>query len=108
MTFTSLGRVNQPVPGTPVPLSTNLVQRASKLMIQMIPGLTGKAYLGVRTMNKTTLAGVALIFWPNPNGGISDQFFIESDDAGDSINLSEYAIDLDVAGEGVLISYWTE
>ena len=107
MTFTSLGRVNQPAPGTPIPLSTTS-QRVSKLLIQMIPGLTGKAYLGNRTMNKTTLAGIARTFWPNQNGGISDSFLLESDDGEDTINLSEYAVDLDVAGEGVLISYWTE
>ena len=89
--YIALGRVNQPAPGTPVPLSTNLTQRVSKLLIQMIPGLTGKAYLGrIRTMNKSTLAGVARILWPNPNGGISDQFFFETDDSEDvpSIFLS--------------------
>jgi phosphomannomutase len=100
--------VNQPTPGTPVPLSTNTSQRVSKFYIQMIPGLTGKAYLGSRAMNKTTMAGVARIFAPNPSGGISDQFLVETDDSTDTINLAEYAIDLDVAGEGVLISYWTE
>ncbi len=108
MTFTALGRVNEPAPGTPVPLSTNPQQRVTKLLIQVIPGLTGKAYLGNRAMNKATLSGVARSLWPNPNGGISDQFFLETDASDDGINLAEYAIDMDVAGEGVLISYWTE
>jgi hypothetical protein len=108
MTITSLGRINQPTPGTPIPLSANTTQRVTKLLIQMIPGLTGKAYLGVSTMSKTTLAGVVRTFWPNQSGGVSDQFFLETDDSEDSINLSQYSIDLDVAGEGVLVSYWTE
>ncbi len=108
MTLTSLGRVNQTAPGTPVPLSTSSTLRVSKLFIQMVPGLTGKAYLGSRAMNKTTLAGVTRILAPNPSGTISDQFVLEADDSTDTINLAEYAIDLDVAGEGVLVTYWTE
>jgi hypothetical protein len=108
MTFTALGRVNQPTPGTPIPLSTNLNLRVAKLFIQVIPGLTGKAYIGTRTMNKSTMAGVARILWPNQAGGVSDQFLLQTEDAHDTINLSEYAIDLDVVGEGVLVSYWIE
>jgi hypothetical protein len=108
MTLTSMGRVNVSTPGTPVPLSTNPTQRVSKLFLQVIPGLTGKTYLGETGMNKSTLSGVSRILWPNANGGLSDQFFLEAQDAADSIPLSEYAIDADVAGEGLLVTYWTE
>ncbi len=108
MTFTSVGRINQPTPGIPVPLSTDPTQRVAKLFFQMIPGLTGKAYLGRAGMNKTTLAGVARVLWPDQSGGISDQFFLETSNGLDEINLSEYSFDMDVAGEGVLFSYWTE
>jgi hypothetical protein len=80
----------------------------AKILIQVIPGLTGKAYVGKPGMNKSTLAGVARVLWPNPNGGISDQFFLEVQNGLDELNLFEYAIDMDVAAEGVLISYWTE
>jgi hypothetical protein len=108
MTFTSMGRVNQPAPGTPIPLSLNTTQRVAKILIQMIPGLTGKAYVGTSAMNKSTSASVARILWPNQAGGISDQFFLEVQNGLDELNLCEYYIDLDVAGEGVLVSYWTE
>jgi hypothetical protein len=108
LTFKSLGRINQPAPGTPVPLSTDATARAAKVFFQVIPGLTGKAYIGAPGMNKTTLAGVARVLWPNSSGGISDQFLIETGNGLDEINLSEYVIDMDVAGEGVLFSYWTE
>lgn len=107
MTFTSIGRVNQPTPGTPVPLSTDPTRRACRLFLQMIPGLTGKAYVGSPTMTKSTLAGVARVLAPNTSG-IADQFLIETDNGLDEINLSEYALDMDVAGEGVLVSYWVE
>ena len=108
MTLTSLGRINQPTPGTPVPLSTNPQLRVSKILFQVIPGLTGKAYVGTSGMNKTTFAGVTRVLAPNPSGAISDQFFIVTEDGADSIPLVQYVIDLDVAGEGLLVSYWTE
>jgi hypothetical protein len=59
-------------------------------------------------MNKSTLAGVSRILWPNVSGGIPDQFFLETQDGTDSIQLADYAIDADVAGEGLLVAYWTE
>ena len=108
MIINSLGRVNVPVPGTPVPLTTNPAITASKLFVQVIPGLTGKTYLGIPTMTKSTLAGVARVLWPNSTGGFSEHFFLEWQDGTNSIRLAEYAIDADVASEGLLVTYWTE
>jgi hypothetical protein len=108
MTFTSLGRTNQPTPGTPIPLSTDPTKRAAKIFFQVVPGLTGKAYIGTPGMNKTTLAGVARVLAPNPTSGISDQYILSTENGLDELNLSDYAIDLDVTGEGLLVSYWTE
>jgi len=102
MTMTNLGRVNVPAPGTPVPLATDPAITASKLFVQVVPGLTGKLYLGAPAMSKTTLAGVARVLSPD------DTFFLESQDGADTIRLKDYAIDADVAGEGLLVSYWTE
>lgn len=108
MTHTSLGRINVSTPGTPVPLSTDPTQRVSKLFFQVIPGLSGKTYIGNPAMKKSTLSGVSRILWPNASGGFSDQFFLEAQDGADVIQLSDYAIDADVAGEGLLVTYWTE
>jgi|SRR5882762_11306715 len=105
MTVTTLGRVNVATPGTPVPLSSDPAARACKIFFQVIPGLTGKGYIG---MTRATLAGVVRVLWPNPTGGISDSFFIQSQEDSDVLNLSAYYIDMDVAGEGLLVSYWTE
>jgi hypothetical protein len=74
----------------------------------MVPGLTGQAYIGTPGMNKATLAGVARVMCPNPGSGVSDQFILEVNNGRDEINLSDYAIDMDITGEGVLFSYWTE
>jgi hypothetical protein len=108
MIINSLGRVNVPVPGTPVPLTANHAITASKLFVQVIPGLTGKTYLGSHTLTKSTLAGVTRILSPNSAGGFSENFFLESQDGTNSIHLADYSIDADVAGEGLLVTYWTE
>ena len=108
MTINSLGRINVTTPGTPIPLTTNQSTTASKLFVQSIPGLTGKTYLGSTALHKSTLAGVARVLAPNPTSGPSEYFFLESQDGTNSIRLAAYAIDADVAGEGLLITYWTE
>jgi len=108
MTVTPLGRVNVATPGTPVPLSTDPTARASKIYFQVIPGLTGKGYIGKSGMVRATLANVVRVLWPNSGGGFSDSFFLESQQDADVLNLSQYYVDMDVAGEGLLVSYWTE
>jgi hypothetical protein len=102
------GRMNVPTPGRPVPLATDPAVTASKLFFQVIPGLTGKTYVGAPTMNKSALASVARVLWPNTAGGFSETFYIESQDGENSIHLADYAIDADVAGEGLLVTWWTE
>src|SRR5882724_8108514 len=108
MTINTLGRINVATPGTPVSLSANSSIAANKLFFQVIPGLTGKTYVGSKNLTKGTLAGVARILWPNAAGGFSETFSIEAQDGENSIHLSDYAIDADVAGEGLLVTYWTE
>ncbi len=108
MNIYSKGRVNVTTPGTPVPLTTDPTIRACKLFFQVIPGLTGKTYVGLTNMTKGTLAGVARVLWPNASGGFSETFQVESQDGSNSIFLSEYAVDADVAGEGLLVTYWQD
>jgi hypothetical protein len=108
MTLTSLGRVNVGTPGTPVPLSTDPTIRVSKLFIQSVPGLTGKCYVGTPQMSKSSLAQVVRVLVPATGTSVADQFGIEPQDGRDGIYLNQYAIDADVAGEGLLISYWIE
>jgi hypothetical protein len=54
MTVTTLGRVNVATPGTPVPLSTDPNQRVARIFAQVVPGLTGKGYLGTSNMVRAT------------------------------------------------------
>ena len=61
MTINTNGRTNVTTPGTPVPLTTNHKLVANKLFFQAIPGLTGKTYVGIPSMSKSTLSGVARV-----------------------------------------------
>jgi hypothetical protein len=108
MNVTTLGRVNVATPGTPVPLTTDATLRACKIFFQVIPGLTGKGYIGRSGLNRTTLSGVVRVLWPNTSGGLSDSFFLELGQDSDVLNLASYYIDMDVAAEGLLVSYWTQ
>ena len=108
MTVTPMGRVNVTTPGTAVPLSTDPNQRVAKIYAQVVPGLTGKGYIGKSGLNRSTLAGVARVLWPNTAGGFSDSFEIQSTSGTNSLVLSQYVVDMDVAGEGLLVTYWTE
>jgi hypothetical protein len=108
MTLTSLGRVNVASPGTPVPLSTDPTLRVSKLFFQSVPGLTGKCYIGTPAMVKGALSQVVRVLVPATNSTVADQFQISAEDGRDSFYLNQFAIDADVAGEGLLVSYWQE
>ena len=108
MTVTALGRVNVATPGTLAPLATDPAIFVSKIFVQVVPGLTGKGYLGTAGLVRGTLANVIRVLWPNTAGGFSENFLLESSDGTDSLNLSQYYVDMDVAGEGLLVSYWKE
>ena len=108
MNINCKGRVNVVTPGNPVPLTTDASVEVSKLFFQVVPGLTGKTYVGAPNLSKSTLTGVARVLWPNSTGGFSETFSIEAQDGENSIRLADYAIDADVAGEGLLVTYWTE
>jgi hypothetical protein len=108
MTLTSLGRVNVVSPGTPVPLSTDPKLRVTKVFFQSVPGLTGKCYIGTPAMSKSTLSQAIRVLVPATNAAIADQFEISARDGRDSIYLNQFAVDADVAGEGLLVSYWQE
>jgi hypothetical protein len=53
-------------------------------------------------MNKSTLDGVTRIL------AASDRYEVNTADGTDGISISQLVIDADNAGEGLLVSYWTE
>lgn len=102
MTLISLGRVVVPTPGTPVALPVPARTSAARLSFQAAPANTGSTYIGLQGMNKSTLAGVSRVL------SATGTYEVSTEDNTDGIALSQLAIDADVAGEALLVSYWVE
>ena len=105
-TFIAFGKVSVPVAGTPVqvvaPPSMN-PPSCHALIIEALPGNTGKIYVGLQGLDKTGL-GQVLIVLPIPTANLLPTFSIALTVAGNAINVGSLWIDADVSGEGVLIS----
>jgi hypothetical protein len=105
MTPNSLGRVNVPTPGAPVPPATASTP-GCRIRVQVIAGLTGKVYFGTQAVNHSTMAGVIKELAPNSAGGVDDSHEIFTTDNTDRLNAADYAIDAAVGSEGLIVSYW--
>jgi hypothetical protein len=107
----SLGKIKVTTPGTPVQVTTDTTLRAAIIRFSVFLGGTGKVYLGVQGMNKTTGAGVIKEFWPTgASGAIADELILEAPapETYGSFRLSDFYVDADVANEGLLVSYFDE
>jgi hypothetical protein len=102
----SFGKIAVPVPGTPVPITTDTDLRVAKLRFAVVIGETGRVFLGVAEMNKATGGGVLKEFWPTgAGGGVADEIVLESP-TGDLLRPADYYVDANVAGEGLMVAYW--
>jgi hypothetical protein len=106
---TSKGKIAVATPGTPVAIETAATPpRACKIRLQAAAANTGKTYLGTPAMAKATLAGVIHVFATPPGSGPLESVELEGHADEDQLTLADYAIDADVAGEGLITSYWIE
>jgi hypothetical protein len=102
----SFGKIAVAVPGTPVRLAADLTLRVNRLRFAPVIGEVGRAFLGVAGMNKANGTGVIKEFWPTgAGGGVADELIIESRD-GDLLRPADYYIDVNTAGEGLIVAYW--
>lgn len=101
-----LGKVTVVSAGTPVPLSTDTTVRACTILVATIPGLTGNIYFGGAAINQGTLGGVMIKFNPPAVPGQPDHFILQTQDARNSLRVSDYFIDASVSGEGALVTYF--
>jgi hypothetical protein len=65
-------------------------------------------YLGTTGLSTASMAGVIKEFWPNPSGGVDDQWEIGSAAGGNTLDASHYAVDAMVSGEGLIVTLWVE
>jgi hypothetical protein len=100
-----LGKIAVPAPGTPVRVTSDTTIRAHRIRFAVAIGETGRVFLGVAGMNKASGAGVVKEFWPTgAGGGVADELVLES--AAGELVPSDYYVDANTAGEGLIIAYW--
>lgn len=76
-----------------------------RIFVSVVPGYTGKVYVGTSSMNTSTLAGVVAILFPNAVGRWSEEFEL-IDPLGDGINLANLYVIGDQSGD--ILSTYTE
>lgn len=99
----SLGFILNAVPGTPVPLSaTRLLVRHLRLQPRTsATGVNvGNVYIGGPTLTKNTATTIFAVLSPEQTEGRN----FDAADAG-LIDLSQWYMDADNAGDGVLVGY---
>ena len=104
----SFGKIPVPTPGTPVPVTSDTNLRVERMRFAAAIGDTGRVFLGVSGMNKANATGVVKEFWPTGSGGgIADSFDIWAEDSRHLLVPSDYYVDANNAGEGLIVAYWT-
>ena len=105
----ALGPIVVPSGGTPVAIATALdnpdkQQSIHGIMLQTLPDNTGKIYIGRADMHRTTLVGVYAIL-PIPTVNFLPTFSAALTIAPNGLSTREFYLDVDVDGEGVLVTY---
>lgn len=101
----SIGKITVPTPGTPVRVTSDNTIRAHRIRFAVAIGETGRVFLGVAGMTKASGAGVVKEFWPTgAGGGVADELLLES--AVGDLRPSDYYVDANTAGEGLIVAYW--
>jgi hypothetical protein len=107
----SLARIINIVPGTPVRITFNEVDPTERILCHSIlferddPNDTGLIYIGVSpTMDRTTLVDVVGIL-PAPSTGALPSINITLDPGHNALDCRDFWIDADEAGDSILGSY---
>lgn len=93
--------------GTPVAVAANYWNTKQTsihgILIQALPGNTGKVYIGSDAMDKSTMANVYAVL-PVPTTNFVPSFSAALTIAPNALKLSDFYIDVDVNNEGALVS----
>ena len=106
------GKTLVPVVGTPVRVSVppeiagpaaHGLSGVHAILVGALSTNTGKVYIGVAGLDRVALTRV-LVVLPIPTANLLPTFSISVSAAANALSLSDLWIDVDVAGEGVLVS----
>lgn len=109
MAVHSLGKVTVSSPGSPVQATVNQASPNTRipcyaLMFQALPTNSGKVYVGLASMNKSTLAQCLAVL-PIPGTTSAAAYSIAAPNVPGAFNMADFFIDADSAQDGVLVTY---
>lgn len=73
------------------------------ILIEALPGNTGRTYVGVKGLARATLANCLAVL-PIPTANMIPTFSITVTEAANGVALASFYFDADVGGEGVMVS----
>ena len=97
-----------PTPGTPVRLTSTQANPAEKfachgVMVQALKANAGRCYVGTSVLDKTNSTGVYAVL-AIPTNNTIPSFTAALTLSPNAINLSDMYVDVDQAGDGVIVS----
>jgi len=103
-----LGPITVPVAGIPVSVVASLPALTRHLKVyaalfQALPANGGKVYIGLPTLDRASLAGVAAVL-PVPTANFLPSFGISLTIAPAGVDLATLYLDVDVNGNGALLT----
>ena len=106
--LTAIGPLTPSAPGTPVRFTSTQANPSEKfachgVLAQAMPANTGKVYIGLSTMNKSTLANVVAVL-AIPTDNTIPSFTAALTLSPNAVNLSDLYLDADVASNGAIVS----
>jgi hypothetical protein len=103
MSYHVIGKKTVATAGTRVQLIATTPTKAQGVCIQALSSNTGKIYIGDSTVVGSTLVGCGYVLGI-PAGAVIPGFSTTIQ-ASNALDVSQFYIDADVNGEGVLVSY---
>ena len=111
MEIFSLGKVTVATAGTSVPLSSVVPSNfpsnnsCARIVVSQVMGTTGKPCFGTTAVVAATLVGAIKQFAPSASSGVTDTYVHgQGSEDGNPLNAGDYAIDVTVNGEGLIVS----
>ena len=104
----ALGKL-QPTPGTPLRATQNITPLPGQryavhgVMLQALPTNVGKVYIGKQTLNRAAYSDLYAVL-AIPAGAALPSFSTALTLAPNAINLADFWVDVDTAGDGVIVT----
>lgn len=89
---------------TPTALSCSTQRYVNKLTIRVLPGYSGKLFVGISGMNTSTYADTIAILYPN-SGAHSEEYVLQDFSSDDGIDLCGIYVAGGVASEHAIAEY---